>query len=177
MYCQNCGKNPATTHIKRIVNGRLSEAMVCSECARKLGCGNFFGNYRFSLGELLSGLLEQEESPEKVRCPVCGSSFEEISRTGRVGCAQCYQTFRRRLLPVIQRIHGSTEHRGKKPSQGKMILRPQTGMRVVPQKVSDLEQKERQLQEAIASQNFERAAVLRDEIKAIKDTKEGKNHG
>ena len=58
-----------------------------------------------------------------------------------------------------------------------MILRPQTGMRVVPQKVSDLEQKERQLQEAIASQNFERAAVLRDEIKAIKDTKEGKNHG
>ena len=97
MYCQNCGKNPATTHIKRIVNGRLSEAMVCSECARKLGCGNFFGNYRFSLGELLSGLLEQEESPEEVRCPVCGCKTRTKARPDTVlanfplFCPKCHR--------------------------------------------------------------------------------------
>ena len=41
MLCKNCGKNPATTHIKTIVNGKLTEYDLCSECAREMGytCG------------------------------------------------------------------------------------------------------------------------------------------
>ena len=42
MLCQNCGKNPATTHIKTIVNGKLTEYDLCSECAREMGYNNFF---------------------------------------------------------------------------------------------------------------------------------------
>ena len=47
-------------------------------------------------------------------------------------------------------------------------MRPQTGMQVVPDQNDLLEAKKKLLQQAIAQENFELAAVLRDEIKAIK---------
>ena len=28
-----------------------------------------------------------------VHCPVCGASFDDIVRSGRAGCAECYHTF------------------------------------------------------------------------------------
>ena len=172
MICQHCGKNPATTRIKRIVNGQLSETSICSDCARKLGYGPLLGDWSLPLGSLLGGLMEEEAEPE-IRCKGCGITFEEITRTGRVGCAQCYQTFGQRLSPMIQRIHGNTSHRGKSPVKAQLTLQPQTGMRVVSQKTSLLEEKEKQLRQAVEEQNFELAVVLRDEIKAIK---EEKNH-
>ena len=37
MMCQNCGKSPATTHVKRTVNGKTAEWHLCAECAAKQG--------------------------------------------------------------------------------------------------------------------------------------------
>ncbi len=171
MICRHCGKNPATTHIKRIVNGELSEIALCSDCARKLGYGGFLGDW--SLASLIGGLLEDEPGKtEEIRCSGCGCTFDEIARTGRVGCAQCYQTFRRRLSPMIQRIHGNTTHRGKSPLKAELTVQPQTGMQLsVQEEHSLLEEKEKQLRRAVEEQNFELAVVLRDEIKALKGEK------
>lgn len=168
MQCRHCGKNPATTHIKRIVNGELSEIALCSDCARKLGCGGLFGDW--SLAGLLGSLLEEEpQRSEEIRCSGCGCTFDEIARTGQVGCAQCYQTFRRRLSSMIQRLHGNTIHRGKSPIKAELTVRPQSGLQVVaPEKHSLLEEKEKQLRKAVEEQNYELAVVLRDEIKALK---------
>ena len=33
MLCQSCGKNHANTHVKRIINGELTEYMLCEKCA------------------------------------------------------------------------------------------------------------------------------------------------
>ncbi len=174
MICQHCGKNPATTHIKRIVNGELSEIALCGDCARKLGYNSLFGDWGLQLGNLLGGFLEDEpEQQQELRCKGCGCTFDEIARTGRVGCAQCYQTFRQRLSPMIQRIHGNTSHRGKSPLKAQLTLRPQSAMQVVQEEPSPLEEKQKLLREAVEEQNFELAAVLRDEIKALK---EGKTH-
>ena len=41
MLCQACGKRPATTHVKTIINGELSEYSLCAECAQKMGYDNF----------------------------------------------------------------------------------------------------------------------------------------
>ena len=57
MLCQNCGKNPATTHIKTIVNGKLTEYDLCSECAREMGYNNFFKEMDFGFGNLLGGFI------------------------------------------------------------------------------------------------------------------------
>lgn len=176
MLCQSCHKNTATTHIKSIVNGELTEYALCSECAKKLGYNHFFGSFADDfvggLGSLLGGFFGGEAANESVtRCRKCGASFEEISRSGKVGCAECYRTFRNQLLPSIQRIHGTANHRGKRP--GTLAMQVVKKQEIVPTPAAEpkpktpLEEKKEALQKAIQEQNFEQAAVLRDEIREM----------
>ncbi len=167
MVCQVCGKKTATTHIKAIVNGKLTQYDLCADCAREKGYGGLFPSWHLDFGSLLGGLIGTERPSEEVqRCEKCGASFAEIAKTGRLGCAECYRTFRSQLLPVIQRIHGTTRHKGKTPGSSALrIADTNNGMVMV--EGSPLEEKKRQLQEAIKAQEFERAAVLRDEIKEL----------
>lgn len=170
MLCQSCGKNTATTHVKAIINGALSEYALCPECAKKLGYADIFGDWGFNFGALLENLLgqEKEELPQTTICEKCGSSFEDIAATGKIGCANCYKTFYNRLIPSIRRIHGNVVHQGKKPGASALILRPSAQLRPVE---SELEIKQKALQQAIKEQNFEYAAILRDEIKLLKEGK------
>lgn len=171
MICQSCGKKAATTHIKTIVNGKLTEYHLCGDCAREKGYGSIFNSWNMDFSSLLGGLIGRGGPEGSVlRCEKCGSSFEEISRTGKIGCAQCYQTFRSQLLPVIQRIHGTTRHKGKTPGSSALRI-PESGGQIMPVKESALDEKKRLLKKAVEAQEFERAAVLRDEIKELE------NHG
>ena len=171
MLCQACGKHPATTHVKTIVNGELSECALCAECAKKMGYGDLFGDWGFHFGALLGNPLGKSEPlPHSVRCPSCGASFEDIAQAGKVGCAECYHTFYDRLIPSIQRIHGNTTHRGKRPGSAALVVRGEHAIQAVPQE--ELEIKRRKLQDAIKEQRFEEAAVLRDEIKALEEGKQ-----
>ncbi len=115
MLCQCCGKNPATTYIKTVSGGKLTEYALCPECALQLGCGNFFAGLGYRLDGIIGEFFGNEEENDEVRCRCCGSSFSDIVRSGRVGCAECYRTFYDRLLPIIRQIHGSDTHRGKRP--------------------------------------------------------------
>lgn len=173
MKCQMCGKNPATTYVKVIVNGELTEYALCSECAQKKGYGSFLYPFALDFNSLL-GTFFGDPVPERtdtVRCPGCGCSFGEIAQSGKVGCAECYNTFRDRLLPSIQRIHGNTKHFGKRPGSRALRVTPQAKLSVAPQppqkEETELERKKRELREAIDTQNFEHAAELRDEIKKL----------
>lgn len=175
MMCQNCGQRAATTHIKTVVNGQLSETHLCSQCAKKQGYGHMLSEWN-GFGGLLSGLLGPEagwySAPqrEEKRCPGCGMSFREISRGGKIGCSECYKAFRSQLIPVIERLHGQAAHRGKVP--GGSALRVQEENRQLmnveeSRAPSEIEEKKRQLQRAIEEQNFEEAAVIRDQIKEL----------
>lgn len=167
MICQACGKKTATTHIKTIVNGKLTEYHLCADCAREKGYGGLFSGWNFDFANMLGGLLSGAPVGSQVlRCEKCGASFEEIAKTGKIGCPQCYQTFRGQLVPVIQRIHGTTRHKGKTPGSSALRVTEQAG-EIMPIKASPLEEKKRQLQKAIEAQEFEQAAILRDEIKEL----------
>lgn len=172
MVCQSCGQRPATTHIKSVVNGQLTETHLCAHCAKEQGYGSLLGGFD-GFSSLLGGLLGSpavEAPAQQVKhCPGCGASFQEISRSGRMGCAQCYEAFRAQLLPVIQRIHGSARHRGKSPGGSALRVTEQnTQLAPAPQPAeTPLEEKKRLLQEAVAAQNFEQAAILRDQIKEM----------
>ncbi len=160
MLCQSCRKNEATTHIKRIINGSVEELDLCPDCAKKLGYTNIFGSFQNEwnslLGSFLGGGLPSRTGA--TRCPSCGTSFSEIARRGVVGCPRCYDTFYEELLPSIRKIHGNTQHNGKFPSSaGKELAR-----------VNELESMQEQLNEAIARQEFEKAAQLRDKINELK---------
>ena len=164
MLCQNCGKNEATTHIKQIINGDMAESHLCSDCASHLGYSDVFSGFGLNLSELFGGFLGDMmpaiPAGKTQRCEKCGSSFDEIVRSGKVGCADCYRTFYDKLLPSIQRIHGKIKHSGKtstaSPAEEK-----------VESPLEKIEKLKAAMNEAVAKQDFESAAKIRDEIKAL----------
>ena len=162
MLCQNCQKNEANMHMKRIINGSATEVHLCSDCARSLGYGDSFGSFGLGFSDLLSDLLGRSEKTlsgsSTLRCSLCGKSFSDIAESGRVGCAECYVTFYDKLLPTLRKIHGKTTHQGKAPMNFAEIKQePRVN-------VDDLKN---QLKAAIEREDFELAATLRDEINAI----------
>ncbi len=166
MLCQNCKRNDANVHMKRIVNGSAAEVHLCAECAEALGYTEAFSNFGLGLGELFGNLLGAAgafPTVSSLRCPMCGSSFRDIAESGRLGCGECYETFYDKLLPSIERIHGKTRHVGKK-----IAVKQEASDDVKPQ----AEDIQAQLEKAVAEQNFELAAELRDKIKAQEIKKE-----
>lgn len=168
MLCQNCGKNEATTHIKRVVNGDTTETHLCAECAQHLGYGDMFSGFGLNLddffGSFLGDSVQKLSSPTEQRCPKCGCTFGDIVNSGKIGCSECYRTFYDKLLPSIQRIHGRIKHNGK------LVSAPQTEMKKEePVKENPTEKLKKELEKAIADQEFEQAAVLRDKIKEIEN--------
>ena len=169
MICQNCGKREATTHIKRVVNGETSESHLCAECAASLGYGDVFGNWGMSLGDLLGSFLSEGAQPQLTsaqRCAKCGSAWHDIVRDGKVGCAECYRTFYDKLVPSLQRIHGRIQHTGKVSgsTDGTSTQQTKSPQALREEKIESLRA---QMNEAVAAQDFERAAELRDEIRTL----------
>ena len=164
MLCQNCGKNEATTHIKQIINGDMAESHLCSDCAAHLGYSDVFSGFGLNLSELFGGFLGDMmpsiTSGKTQRCPKCGTSFDEIAHSGKVGCADCYRTFYDKLLPSIQRIHGKIKHSGKTVSAAPEQPKIDT-------KEEKIEKLKAAMNDAVAKQDFENAAKIRDEIKAL----------
>ena len=177
MLCQNCEKNEATTHIKQIINGKMTQTHLCSDCAKHLGYGDMFSDFSLNLSEFFGNFfgdtLPSSGQSAAGRCPKCSFTFNDIVREGKVGCAQCYETFYDKLLPSLQRIHGKIRHSGKaskgmaKAEAAPEIIEEKTVQeteKTVPEKIEELKA---QMQQAVNEQNFELAAKIRDEIKAM----------
>ncbi len=166
MLCEKCKKKQATTYIKQVVNGKVTEMNLCPDCAAEMHIhtGSIFGNHLFGAqNSILSGLFGNTPtglgSTQTQVCPQCGTSLNEISSSGRVGCANCYTTFREYLRPTIQRIHGKVEHEGKIPSDHVKEM-------TTTEKIDLLK---KQMSEAVEQQNFEQAATLRDQIRDLEE--------
>ena len=85
MLCQNCGKNQATTHVKKTINGETSELHLCAACAAKQGLGGMWNGFGFDLGDFWGSLFAEpaaRELADSVRCEGCGKTFQEIAHTG-----------------------------------------------------------------------------------------------
>lgn len=156
MLCEKCGKNHATTHIKTIVNGVVKEINLCAFCAAKEGySGNSLANMLASMfGEISSA----ESLKQQLKCSVCGSTFSDIAKTGKVGCCECYSTFYKQLLPYVKRVHGSTTHVGKVPNNIEFTSKTET-----------VEELRNELSRLVALENYEQAAIIRDKIKELEE--------
>lgn len=152
MLCEICAKNHATTVVTKTISGKTSTTHVCAECALKAGYANLFGN--FTLNHFIPQEEKREEQSQK-RCSNCNSSFHEILSIGRLGCSQCYKDFEQELLPTIENLHGNTYHMGKFP-QG-FVKKP------------NIIELKRKMEVAVLEQDFESAARIRDEIKALRE--------
>lgn len=161
MLCESCGKKPAVIRVKAILNGEPVEYALCAECARDLGYDNLLfvvlSGYDGALNDFFP---DGEKGAGTLHCQCCGATFQNILRSGKVGCAECYRTFANQLAPFIRKIHGSVSHRGKTAGGGDL---PQ-----VPPK-AQLSVMHQRLREAIQSENFEQAAALRDQIHKMEE--------
>ena len=155
MECEKCGKH-ATYHLTAIENGKSREAHLCEECARKAGVGV---NLNFSIGDLLGSLMEtpNPSKASRVRCPDCNISYSEFKSKGRMGCAKDYDVFRSELLRLLEKIHGSTTHAGKAPRTVDAQVK----------KENELLRLKRDLDGVVKSEDFEKAAEIRDRIRTL----------
>ena len=157
MDCQVCGKRPATIHFTELSAGAAVESHICQECAEAKGLFKpSSGKPKSSIGELLSGLSGAPAESEPRRCPRCGETYAEFRESGRLGCEECYVTFADLLRPLLRRVHGSTQHSGKRPAGSA----PPDGGRV-----GELVRLRDELRRALEREDFERCAEIRDRIR------------
>ncbi|GAA4723408.1 UvrB/UvrC motif-containing protein [Brevibacillus fulvus] len=169
MNCEECGKRPATLHLTKIVNGEKTEYHICEQCAKEADVFGGFSN--FSINNLLSGLLnfdpmlkkegagakDSQANQKPFRCETCGLTYAQFSKSGKFGCSDCYKFLGDRLDPLLRRIHGNIQHLGKVPERtgGQLKIR------------KELDQLKEALRKYVVSEEFEKAAEIRDRIRAL----------
>ncbi len=95
----------------------------------------------------------------EARCKRCGRSYSEFQKTGKFGCAECYEAFEAPVDVALKRIHSSCEHRGKIPKNAGAGI----------SKKKQLEALKAQIAEAVAKEDYEKAALLHKELKTLSE--------
>ena len=205
MLCEKCKVREANIKYTEIINGVKTEHNLCSHCAKEMDFGQYTAllDGEFPLGKLLSGLLgleeDEEETDERFRvvCPTCGTSFDDFVQNSRFGCPDCYGVFDLFISDKIKQLQGSESHRGKIPkimagkeksAAGNRKEVPQDVLLEAGEKtVNDMDTArpdwwkeaadlEKQLKEALKTEDYEMAAVCRDKIRELKAGKDGQVH-
>ena len=109
MLCMHCKKNQATKTKEEVVDGKKTSGFYCAECYRALFLA-----------------MEEPVKLSPAKCPYCGKTKESVLKSGLVGCANCYTTFAKELLPVIVKAQGERAHKGKTPYSTDRKARLQT---------------------------------------------------
>jgi protein arginine kinase activator len=167
MLCDICGKNPATVHLTEIIDEQMNELHLCEDCARKKSAQM---EQQFGLSDLLAGLADFEKPAEDKetmvsKCLSCGLTYKDFKKIGRLGCGDCYIAFRKFLVPLLKRIHGSNSHSGKCPVK----------ITKTTKKKTDLQELRFRLQKAIDMEQYEEAAKLRDQIRELQEKQSQNN--
>lgn len=162
MKCEVCKEAEATIHLTQVVDGSVKKIHLCEACAAESG---FDLHGPMSITDILLGLGgDQQEVAPPVKasersCPRCHLRRVDFKKTGRLGCPDCYSTFGDELAPVIRAMHRNEQHRGKIPERERER---------VEATVQESELKE-QLNAAIAREDFEAAARIRDSLLALRN--------
>ena len=163
--CRRCSK-PATLHITELRQGEATEIHLCETCAK---------DYLSQAEEVSTpdvdvqfDQLEDSEEPDVSGvgdrvCPNCGISFREFRTQGRLGCPHDYVEFEKELIPLIENIHGETQHCGKMPRRAPDSSRRQ----------HQLIRLRSELKQAVEDEDYEQAAKLRDQIQEVESQLQG----
>lgn len=160
--CEVCGSEDAVVHLTQIENNQMLTSHLCQKCAAAKG----FESSEESVNLPLTGFLAQlgDEPPTQQTsesfgsCSFCGLTFNDFREAGRLGCPHCYTTFEGYLRGLLRRVHGSTQH------VGKVYLPPDPAASDLEKQLEVLRHK---LQRAVDSEDFERAAEIRDKIRTM----------
>jgi protein arginine kinase activator len=164
--CDHCGKPGAVVHLTQVVDNETKTSHLCEKCASLKGIQSTVLPTNLPLADFLAKMSGDLPSTpgapqEEVTCPFCGLSTPDFKEVGRLGCPQCYPTFEAYLRGLLRRIHGGTQH------VGKVYLPPDPS---VSEREKRVEALKRKLARAIDTEDFERAAEIRDQIRTLEPT-------
>ena len=170
MLCEECNTNEAKFAVTMNINGETCLRHLCPDCMRAMNASLQGGNVAGMLSAILSaitsrngaiprsgGVKQPQELIPDITCPKCGTTFASFRKTGRLGCPGCYEAFRKELQPMLQQIHGRVQHAGRRPLESEEAQRTR----------SRQEELTRLMQQAVLLEDFETAALLRDQIHAL----------
>lgn len=165
MLCENCHQKEATVHLTQIVDGQVAKYHLCEGCAEQKGIDVHgqpmdLGGVLANLKEQLAQLKGDAEEPAAARssvCPACGMTRTEILKKGRLGCDRCYEVFGAEMLPVVVSLQHGDQHLGKVPRHASDRMKHSV----------EQARLRRELDQAVAGEDYERAAQLRDQIKSL----------
>lgn len=169
MKCDFCD-HKATVFLTQLVEGQMKKVCLCEPCAKERGVTDPTG---FSMADLLLGGMSAALGHGTAvpvshgshgmarKCPTCGFTLDDLRRVRRFGCADCYTAFAEEVGHMVRSMHKGSSHVGKVP-EGLMA------MQVLHQRLDELRAR---LDRAIASENYEEAAGIRDEIRNLTEVK------
>lgn len=166
MMCERCGQRLANVFVTEIINNNKRTMRLCEQCAREIQLESYGFMPQLNLPAFFASLLDNEfgapapstQLAGKVnKCENCGLTEKQFLKNGLLGCGECYKHFHARLEPVLRRVHGTTQHKGKIPGTNNSKLK----------KIKEIENLKTKLQEVIQKEEFEQAAQLRDNIKEL----------
>tara|TARA_Y100000034_G_scaffold134066_1_gene201505 strand:- start:11329 stop:11982 length:654 start_codon:yes stop_codon:yes gene_type:complete len=122
--------------------------------------------------DFLESLVKQKEKSEgkkvkkkkeKPPCPACGMTVAEISEHKKLGCPHCYKHYGKELEAVLESVHGDTVHVGKVPKNKMKEPKPE------PEDI--ITRLTRKMDAAVAKEDYEAAAIIRDELMKAENAK------
>ena len=165
VFCQKCKKNKASVQYTELENGVKVELQLCEECAEQHGLPPKFPAH--TMIDFLQQFVEKSSPPGKGgdrQCPQCGMTFSEFKASGRFGCPGDYQVFGSRLIPLLERIHGASEHVPEHATAAEG-----TGPLTVDEssEKTELRRLRLELRRVVESEEYEKAAEIRDRIQEL----------
>lgn len=163
MDCMECNKRPATLYFTQLVNGKLIEIKICEHCANKY---NLHQGNQASFHDLLNEFFNVHQLPlsrktqnisqeEAICCNHCQLTWKAFRMKGKFGCEHCYVQFGTYLPNLLRRVHnGNIKHTGKIPKKHVKAIENN-------KLIGELK---KELKQCIEEENFERAAIIRDQI-------------
>ena len=198
MLCDKCHSREAVINYIEIAGGVRRQVHLCESCAAEmtglrpdlssLGNASFLANLLASVLGVRDDETMDHESLRKTNivCPSCGMTYNEFVKYGTFGCPDCYKTYNFLLDSYLKKIQGNCEHSGKYPFySGETVHVGQAGQNDQPSASPDSDHDiaitvdedsaEAELQaalgRAVAREEYEEAARIRDIIRAMKESK------
>lgn len=157
LECSEC-KKPIAIRYTEIVGNSIVHTSMCADCPEL---------QRRLHGTSPRDFVASQPGSAGLECGNCGTTLEEIKRGHRLGCPECYSIFEDVLLIEMQAVHhlpprilpgkkGLPMHIGRSPGE-RLAINPSSRLLALNEA----------LKETLSREDYEQAAWLRDQIKAL----------
>lgn len=162
MPCDLCGQRDGTVIIQQLIGNEDRELHLCPNCARESGISSETGAFQKDLAWLADELLDSRSTSRKqaAACPDCGLELAVIRGRELAGCPTCYVVFRKVITRILNVNRNEPLHKGRYPRR----------LEQYGQFFVEREKLKENLKGALAHEDYERAARIRDRIREIENT-------